>query len=157
MSAGGPKPSAFYLERQLLTRLPTTPAAPNFKSSNYAPGQNDPGVGNPTPGDGLVIANNMAVTVSMYANPGATFTSAGNLLAWIYNPYQALWTRCYELDLDCTFTGSGTNARTFAPFQIPSRLGVLMLWLASGVTVTGGGTDILVRQDGFNSVLGMTS
>lgn len=155
MAQGGPKPSFFYLERQALTRTPAIPAAPTQKSSNFAPGQNDPGVGSTNPGDGLVLGNNFAVTITVYANPGFVLSGAGSLKSWIYNPYQATWTRCPDLDVDLT-SSETFNARTIPSFTIPSRNGGLVNWFASGVTVSGG-SDILVRLDGFQSVLGMST
>lgn len=165
MSQGGPKPSAFYVERQLLTRAPNPPAAPSTLanggifaslSSNFAFGQNDPGPGSQNAGDGLVIANLMALVVSVYLQPGQTFSGSGTLQCWLFNPYQAVWTRCTDLDLDMS-TSNGQNAMTFATLRNPSRLGMLINFLASSVTASVGVTDMLVRIDGFNSVLGMTS
>lgn len=160
MSQGGPKPTAFYVERQALTRLPATPTVPGangalLATSNQSLGQTDPGIGTTRPGDGLVLGGLMALAVSVYANPGQTLSGAGSLLCWIFNPYQAVWTRCYDLDLDMT-AATSCPARTFPSNPIPARQGVIINWLTSGVTVSGG-TDVLVRIDGFQSVLGMTS
>lgn len=149
MSQAGPKPSEYYVERQLLTRLPATPALPTDRSSNYSTGQVIPPQGSPVAGDGLVIAGVMAIVVSVYPWENQTFSGAGSLLCWVYNPYQAYWTRASDLDLDLT-DATGFRAKTFAAFQNISRLGMLINWLASAVTTTGG-TDILVRIDGFTS------
>jgi hypothetical protein len=159
MAAGGPVSSKFYVERQLLTRLPATPTNPGAggvpkRTSNESGGQVDPGQGNPTPGDGLSIANLMAITVSVYPWTGATLSGAGTLLCWIFNTYQNIWTRCP--DLDQTFGTSGIQAQTFASMKMPSRLGMLLNFTTSAVTVSAG-TDVLVRIDGFDSVLGMAS
>ncbi len=154
MSHGlGPRPSAFYLERQALTRSPATPAAPSGKDSNSAAGQNDPGT--PTAGDGLVLGNVFAVTVSIYAREGQTLSGGGDLYCWIYNRYQGLWVRCSDLDLSLS-GASGVRAFQWSPMQVHSRNGMLIIWLTNAVTVSGGG-DVLVRQDGFNSVAGLTS
>lgn len=161
MSQGGPRPSAFYMERQLLTRLPATPATPGqgvpVRNSNTAAGQSDPGPGNPTPGDGLLLAGLFAVTVSVYATPGQTLTS-GYLLCWVWNTYQQAWTRCTDLDFTIApgVDGTAFNAQTFAPNKNTSRLGLQVNWLANQV-VTSGGTDVLVRLDAFTSVLGMSA
>lgn len=150
MSAGGPKPSAFYVERQALTRLPATPTPPTDRSSNTAQGQNAPPQGTTQPGDGLVCAGLMAIVLSVYPWTGGTLSGAGSLLCWIYNPFMGLWTRAPSLDVDMSDSTSAP-AYTATVFQNVSRLGTLINWLASSVTVSGG-TDILVRQDGFTSV-----
>lgn len=165
MSQGGPRPSAFYVERQLLARLPNPPSQPSSLaatgvfaslSSNYAAGQNDPGPGNPQPGDGLVLANLMAIVVSVYLQAGQTFSGAGSLQCYLFNPYQALWTRCPDLDLDMSIA-TGAQNLTFATLRNPSRLGMLINFLPVGVTASTGTADMLLRIDGFNSVLGMSS
>src|SRR5689334_7011274 len=97
---GGPRPSVAYVERQALSRLPATPAAPSNKSSNYAVSMSDPGQGNTNPGDGLVITQLMAISVSVYPWSGATLSGSGNLLCWVYNSYAQQWTRCPSLDID---------------------------------------------------------
>lgn len=152
MNLQGPKPSSTYLERQPLTRSPTTPTAPTNRSSAYAPGQNDPGPGNPLPGDGLVLANVFAIVVSIYPWAGQTITS-GSLLCWIYNPYQAVWTRCDDLDYDLA-SASGFQAKTFPALENVSRLGTLINWAFSSVVFSAGSTDGLLRLDGFTSVGG---
>lgn len=149
MSQGGPKPSAFYVERQLLTRLPATPNPLSDKSSNFAYGQNDPGIGNTNPGDGLVLAGLFSFVVSVYPAPGKTLSGAGSLLCWVYNPYQAFWTRAPGLDVDLS-DSSGVPAYTVPAFNNISRLGMLINFLTSSVTVSGG-ADVLVRLDGFTS------
>jgi hypothetical protein len=157
MAAGqGPKPSAFYLERQPLTRLPTTPTIPGaggvpLRTSNQAAGQIDPGPGNATPGDGLAIGGLYAITVSIWPgipNGGATLSGAGTLLCWIYSQYTGAWSRASDFDLVLT-DASGFPAKTFAAFQNVSRLGMYMNWLTSAVTATS--ADVLVRIDGFQS------
>lgn len=152
MAQGGPKPSSFYLERQALTRSPATPAALSDKSSNFAYGQNDPGQGNTNPGDGLVLAGVMAIVVSVYPNTGQTLGGTGSLLCWVFNPYQRIWTRCDQWDLDLATT-TGFQGKTFDTISNISRLGSLINWLSSGVTASAG-SDILVRLDGFTSVGG---
>lgn len=149
MSVAGPKPSSFYVERQLLTRLPATPAALSNKSSNYAFGQNDPGIGSTNAGDGLVIAGLFGIVLSIYPNPGQTLSGSGSLNCWVYNPFQAFWTRCPGLDVDLSDSTS-MQAYTVPTFFNTSRLGMLINWLTSSVTVSGG-TDVLVRIDGFTS------
>lgn len=151
MSSAGPKPSSFFVERQLLTRLPATPALPTTLSSNYQPGQTDPGQGNPSPRDGLVLSNLMALVVSIYPWTGQTLSGAGSLLCWVFNTYQNQWTRAPGLDIDLS-DATSVPAYTVPSFYNISRLGVLINWLASGVTASGGSTDILVRIDGFTSV-----
>lgn len=152
MSQGGPKPSQFYIERSLLTRAPATPNPLSNKSSNFAYGQNDPGSGQTNPGDGLVISQSMAIVVSVYPGaPGNTLSGGGSLLCWVYNPYQAIWTRCDDFDIDMSTT-SGFQAWTKGAFSNASRLGMLILWAASGVTATT--ADIVIRLDGFTSVGG---
>ncbi len=153
MPQGGPKPSSFYVERMALTRSPATPAAPTTLSSNFSPGQIDPGQGNPRAGDGLVLSNLMALVVSVYPWTGQTFSGAGSFLCWVFNPFQQVWTRCPELDLDMT-DATSLPAKTFATLQNVSRLGALINWLSSSVTVSGGATDLLLRIDGFTSVGG---
>ncbi len=149
MAAGGPKPSAAYVERQLLTRLPATPATPSGNTSNATAFQTATAEGTPVAGDGLVLAGLFAIVVSVYPWAGQTL-SGGSLLCWIYNPYQAYWTRCDDLDFDLT-SASGFRAKTFPSLFNISRLGMLINWLASSVTVSVG-TDVLVRVDGFTSV-----
>lgn len=150
MSSGGPKPSSFFVERQLLTRLPATPALPTTLSSNYQPGQTDPGQGSPSARDGLVISNLMALVVSVYPWTGATLSGAGNLYCWVFNTYQNQWTRAPGLDIDMS-DATSAPAYTAPAFSNVSRLGLLINWLASSVTVSAG-TDLLVRIDGFTSV-----
>lgn len=153
---GGPKPSRFYVERMALTRSPATPTVPGaggapLRTSNQAAGQIDPGVGNSTAGDGLVLAGLYAVSVSIYPGvPGgaSTLSGGGNLLCWVFNTYQGAWTRCDDLDIDMGST-SGYPAYTKATFHNVSRLGMLINWLTSSVTATA--PDVLVRLDGFQS------
>lgn len=157
MAAGqGPKPSAFYLERQALTRSPSTPTIPGaggvpLRTSSQAGGQVDPGPGNATPGDGLVLAGLYAVTVSVWPGvPGgaSTLSGGGNLLCWVFNPYVGQWARCDDLDIDLSST-SGYPSYTKGAFPNISRLGMYINWLASSVTSTA--SDLLIRIDGFQS------
>lgn len=160
MAIGGPRPSSFYVERQALTRVPATPTVPGINSaalrtSNQAAGQADPGPGNPTPGDGLVLANLMAIVVSVWpGNPGgsATLAGAGSLLCWLFNPYLSAWSRCPDLDLLLSTT-SGLPSQTFSALLNPSRLGFLINYATSAITVSGA-SDVLVRIDGFQSAIG---
>lgn len=155
MAAGGsPKPSYQYVERQLLTRLTATPAPPSGLTSNVAAYQvlNQPPQGTVLTGDGLVLANVFAVVVSVYPWVNATLSGAGSLLCWVYNLYQGRWTRCDDLDIDLSNT-SGYVAYTKSTFRNAARLGNLINWLASGVTVSLG-TDVLVQLDAFTSVGG---
>lgn len=153
MSQGGPKPSSFYVERQIATRLPATPAAPSGLDSNHAAGQNDPGPGAGTTGDGLILAGLMAVTVSIWPQSGLTLTG-GTLLCWLYNPYIQAWSRCPDFDLPVTAaTYTGPAGYTFSSIKNLSRLGFLMNFLTS--SLTGTSPDFLIRLDGFQSVLGM--
>lgn len=153
MAAGGPKPTTFYLERQALTRLPATPAAPSGKDNLHAFNQIDPGVGQTNAGDGIFLTGLMAVMVSIYPNPPATLSGAGTLLCWLYNPFQQVWTRCKDWDLSLS-SSSGLPAQTFDVRKLSVRLGYIANWVTSGVTVSAG-ADVLVRIDGFDSVLGM--
>jgi hypothetical protein len=160
MAAGGPKPSAYYVERQALTRVPATPTVPGaggaqVRTSMQAGGQLDPGVGNATPGDGLALAGLMAVVVSLWPNPGQTLSGGGSLLCWIFNTYQQAWSRAEDLDL--TFAGAALVAKTWPTLREPSRLGMLLNFATSGITASGGSGDVLLRLDGFTSVLGMAS
>lgn len=149
MSHGlGPRPSAFYLERQLTTRSPTPPAAPSGLDSNHAAGQHDPGVA--TPGDGLVLGNINAITVSIYPASGQTLSGGGNLRCWIFNRYQNVWTRCSDLDLALSGATSAP-AYTWAALAVVNRNGMLINWLTDAVTISGG-PDVLVRLDGFTEV-----
>lgn len=162
MAQGGPKPTAFYVERQLATRLPVIPAAPTVNSqkeytlsSLCAAGQTDPGVGTQRAGDGLWLTGIMAVTVRLYPNPGLTLTG-GNLLAWLWSPWMAVWDRCPDLDLAVTSgTYIGPNGYLFSSMRVPDRSGTLLLYTAS--SLTGTSADFLVRIDGFTSVLGMST
>lgn len=147
MSQAGPRPSAFYVERELLTRLPATPAALSDRSSSFSFGQQAPAEGNPLPGDGLVLAGLFAIVVSVYAWAGQTLSGAGTLNCWLYNPFEAVWTRMPDLDQTVTAT---SRAQSFAAIQVLARTGTLVNFLASSVTVSGG-TDVLVRIDGFES------
>lgn len=160
MAIGGPKPSQFYVERQGLTRSPATPTVPGvngaaLRTSNQSAGQIDPGPGAPTAGDGLVLNNLMAIVVSVWPNAasGSTLNGAGSLLCWLFSPYLQQWSRCPDLDLTLSTT-AGLPAQTFSTIINPSRLGFLCNFLTSGVTVTGGQTDVLVRIDGFQSAMG---
>lgn len=152
MPLQGPQSSRYYLERTLSTRVPSTPAPPNNLSSNFAASQTDPGIGIQNPGDGIVLASLFTLVVSAYANPGQTFSGTGSAACWIYNPFQQVWTRNVDLDLDFTpYAGLSVNAITFSTFRNASRLGMLINWLPSGVGL-GGGPDFLMRIDGFQSV-----
>lgn len=155
MAAGGPKPTTFYLERQALTRLPATPAAPSGLDNLHAANQKDPGPGSTNAGDGIFLTGLMAVMVSIYPNFGATLSGAGSLVCWLYNPFQATWTRCKDWDLSLS-SSSGLPAQTFDVRKLNVRLGHIANWVTSSVTVSAG-TDVLVRIDGFTSVLGMTT
>lgn len=160
MAQGGPRPSAFYVERMLATRVPATPAAPTVNSqggyelsSLCAAGQIDPGVGTQRAGDGLWLTGLMAITVTLYPNPGLTLTG-GDLLAWVWSPYTSIWNRSPDLDLAVTAgTYTGPNGYLFAPMRVPNRQGQLLNYLSSSLTGTSG--DFLLRIDGFQSVLGM--
>lgn len=151
MSQGGPRPSAWYVERSNGTRVPATPAALSDKSSNFAYGKNDPGAGNTNPGDGLVLAGLMSIVVSVWPGDSQTLSNAGDLFCWLYNPYLARWARCPDLDIAMP-TGGTLQAWSSGAYQNVSRLGMLINWLPSGVTSTA--SDILVRLDGFSSVGG---
>lgn len=159
MSRGGPKPSAFYVERQLATRLPATPVAVTRNGNEWpltnlgAYGQTDPGVGTQRSGDGLFLSGLMAVTVSIWPNPGMTLTG-GSLLAWLWNPFVGQWSRYVDGDLTVqSGTYTGPVGYSFAVMRIPSRHGWLMNYTAS--SLTGTSADFLIRLDGFQSVLGM--
>lgn len=160
MSAGGPKPSFSYIERQGTTRTLNgigglTPAIPTNLNSSNTSFQLDPGIGNPTPGDGLVFSQSMTISVSIIPNPGATLSGAGTLQCWLWKPYignnnvLGFWSRSDDLDIDLS-AASGFPAKS-AQFQNISRLGGFINWLTSGVTVSSG-TDVLIRLDGFTSV-----
>src|SRR5512147_2973009 len=97
MAQGGPSGPVFYVERQLATRVPATPATPTVDgqgdyilTSKCAAGRTDPGVGTRTPGDGLWLTGQMAITVSIYPNPGGTLTG-GSLFAWCWFPSVNIW------------------------------------------------------------------
>ena len=150
MAAGGPKPSSFYVERQALTRVPNPPVVLTGRDSRVSSGQIDPGVGNPTAGDGLMLANVFSITVSIYPNLNQTLSGAGKLQCYIYNPYQQMWTNCDDFDIDLSTT-SNYFAFTKGSFRNASRLGMLINWATSAVTVSGG-SDVLVRIDAFTSV-----
>lgn len=160
MAQGGPEGAVFYVERQLATRVPATPATPTQNSqgdyiltSKCAAGRTDPGVGTRTPGDGLWLNGQMAITVSLYPNPGGTLTG-GSLLAWVWFPSMNIWNRAPDLDLTVTSgTYTGPNGYTFAPMRVSNRQGQLLLYAASALTGTSG--DFLLRIDAFQSVLGM--
>lgn len=162
MAQGGPKPTAFYMERMAATRLPTIPAAPTVNSqgeyvlsSFCAGGQNAPNVGTTRAGDGLWLTGLMAITVSLYPNPGLTLTG-GSLLGWIWTPSMGIWNRAPDLDLTVTAgTYTGPNGYLFAPMRVPNRQGQLLNYLAS--SLTGTSADFLLRIDGFTSVLGMST
>jgi|SRR6185295_6344578 len=159
MAQGGPKPTAFYVERQLATRSPAIPATPTRNGNEWpltslcAYGQTDPGVGTTRAGDGLWLTGLMAITVRLYPNPGLTLTG-GLLLAWCFAPWTGVWDRSPDLDLTVTSgTYTGPNGYMFAPMRVPARHGNLLLYAASALTGTSG--DFLLRVDGFQSVLGM--
>lgn len=160
MAQAGPKPTAFYVERQLATRSPVIPSPPTIDaqsdyvlSSRCAAGQNDPGVGATRAGDGLWLTGLMAITVRLYPAPGLTLTG-GSLLAWIWAPWVGAWDRCPDLDLAvASGTYTGPNGYLFSTMRVPDRSGNLLLYAASALTGTSG--DFLLRIDGFTSVLGM--
>lgn len=162
VSAQGPKPSVQYLERQLLTRTPVTPTVPGaggalLRTSFQSAGQIDPGPGNATAGDGLVLTGLFGITVSAWPgvpNGLATFSGAGSLLCWVFNPFVGQWSRNSDLDLDLT-DATGFPAKTFSTFHNVSRLGSLINWLASGVTAST--PDLLLRIDGFQSASSMST
>lgn len=151
MSAAGPRPTAFYLERQALTRLPATPTPPSGLDSLSSFSANPPAQGTTQAGDGLRLNGLFAIVVSIYPWTGATLSGAGNLLCWVWNPYQAQWTRSPGLDIDLS-DATSTPAYTAPAFLNVSRLGMLINWVASSVTASGGSTDVLVRLDGSTSV-----
>lgn len=161
MAQGGPRPTTFYLERQLATRLPATPAAVTRVDTAWpltnlgAAGQNDPGAGTTRAGDGLFLSGLMALTVSIYPNAGTTLTG-GTLTAWLWNPYRAVWTYYPDGLLTVSAgTYTGPYGYTFAPMRIPMREGWILNYYATALTGTS--TDFLVRLDGFQSVLGMST
>lgn len=154
MSHGlGPRPSAFYLERQATTRSPATPAAPSGLDSLHAFGQHDPGVA--APGDGLILGNLNSVSVSIYARPGQTLSGGGNLRCWLYNRSQGAWTYCSDLDLSLSAAGGKQNY-AWASLEIPSRNSYLLNWLTDAVTISGG-PDVLLRLDGSIKVAAFNS
>lgn len=143
----GPRPTAQYVERQLLTRLPATPDLPSGKDSNSIAFQSAQPTA--TPGDGLRIAGLFAIVVSLYPDPGTTLSGAGSLKCWVYSPYQNRWARFPSNDVDLS---DATSTPAYGVvFQNVSRLGMLINWLASGVTASGGATEVTVRLDGFAS------
>jgi len=160
MAQGGPKPSAFYLERQAATRNPATPAPVTVSAAGEYPltslcavGQTDPGAGTTRAGDGLWLSGLMAITVTLYPNPGLALTG-GSLLGWVWTPFQQVWCRAPDLDLTVTSgTYTGPNGYLFAPMRVPNRSGFILLYAAS--SLTGTSADFLLRIDGFQSVLGM--
>lgn len=160
MAQGGPRPTAFYVERQLATRSPVIPA-PVTRSGNDWPltslcayGQTDPGVGASRAGDGLWLTGLKTIEVRLYPNSGLTLTGGG-LLAWCWAPWTGLWDRSPDLDLQVTAgTYTGPNGYLFAPLDIHNRAGELCLYAASSLTGTSG--DFLLRIDGFTSGLGMS-
>ncbi len=153
MAAAGPKPTAQYVERQPLSRLPATPAAPSVNTSNANAFQTATAEGNPVPGDGMVLAGIFTIVVSIYPWVGQTLSGGGNLLCWVFNPFAGRWTRADDFDIDLSTT-STFPAYTKGTFQNLSRLGMFINWLTSSVTVSGGSTDVLVRVDGFASTGG---
>lgn len=161
MAQGGPKPSTFYVERQLATRSPIIPA-PVTRNGNEWPltslcaaGRTDPGVGTTRSGDGLWLTGLTAISVRLYPNPGLTLTG-GNLLAWLWAPWTDVWDRCPDLDLAVTTgTYTGPNGYLFASMSVADRSGNLMLYAASALT--GSSNDFLLRIDGSQSVRPGTS
>jgi hypothetical protein len=119
-----------------------------LRTSNQSAGQIDLGPGTTTPGDGLVIAGLYGVTISLYAGvPGgaSTFSGGGDLLCWLFNTYQNVWTQYPALNINMSqFSGMGSVTATV--LHDASRLGFLINWLASSVTMTS--TDFLLRLDG---------
>lgn len=152
MSAGGPQPSARYVERSLLTRSPSTPVAPSGLTSNNIAfnGQNISPEGTPRVGDGLVLAGLFAITVSVFPWVGQTLTGTGSLLCWIYNPYAQRWSRMPSADIDLSALPAAAPGYTSGAFWDPSRLGYIINWYPSSVAVSGG-TDILLDVAGFMS------
>jgi hypothetical protein len=128
-----------------------------LRTSNQSAGQIDLGPGTTTPGDGLVIAGLYGVTISLYAGvPGgaSTFSGGGDLLCWLFNTYQNVWTQYPALNINMSqFSGMGSVTATV--LHDASRLGFLINWLASSVTMTS--TDFLLRLDGFQSASGMST
>jgi hypothetical protein len=125
-----------------------------LRTSNQAAGQQDPGTGTQTAGDGLIVNNLMAIVVSVWPGApggGATLSGAGSLLCWLFNPYIQQWSRCPDLDLTMSTT-TGLPAQTFSAIINPSRLGFLINYATSGVTSSA--PDVLVRIDGFQSSIG---
>lgn len=144
-----------YVERMGLTRTPSPPAQPSNLDGRYAYGQNDPGIGQKNPGDGLQLGGLYGITVSIWANPGLTITG-GNMQCWIYWPFIGQWARCPDLDFSVTSgTYTGPGGYIFKPQKVQNRMGQLINYLSS--SITGTTNDILVRIDGFTSILGMSS
>lgn len=156
MAAGGPHPSAWYVERQALTRIPATPATPSGLTSNVAAYQTPPPEGTTLTGDGLVLGGISSLMVSVYPWATATLSGAGTLLCWYYNPFVGRWTRMSDLDLDLS-DALNFPAKSFVANRNFSKAGGLINWLTSGVTVSGGTTDVLVRIDANSSVLGQSA
>lgn len=148
MSAGGPQPTAWYVERQAATRSPATPAAPSGIDSLHAAGHVDPGPGSTASGDGILLTGLTAVTVSIWPNVGGTLTG-GSLLIWLWNPYQQAWSRCFDLDLTVGTTVTGPVGYTFSTLRMEARNGFIMNALAS--SLTGTSSDFLIRLDGHMS------
>jgi hypothetical protein len=161
MAQGGPKPTAFYVERQAATRSPATPSPPTVDSQgNYtlsslcAYGQTDPGAGTTRAGDGLWLTGLKTVEVRLYPLPTFTLTG-GSLLAWVWTPWTSVWDRAPDLDLTVAAgTYTGPNGYLCAPMDVHNRPGQLLLYAAS--SLTGTSASFLVRLDGFTSGLGMS-
>lgn len=142
----------FYIERSALTRATIPPAAissPPKDSGNYLV---DPGAGTTLYGDGMRLANLLAVSVMVQANSSQTLSGGGTLDCWVYHDPTSSWMRMPELDLQVNWPGPGSTTvrqtRTFPAIRIPARLGGRILFVANGITVSGG-SDVLVRIDGF--------
>lgn len=142
----------FILERTALTRGTNPPAAISSPPSDSGKFLVDPGEGTVQLSDGLRTAGLLAVRVSVLANSGQTLSGGGTLDCWIYDDAQTFWFRLPELDLQVNWPGPGSTTvrrgRMFPGIRIPPRLGGRVLWVANGITVSGG-TDVLVRIDGF--------
>lgn len=103
-----------------------------------------------TASSGTLLDGVGGFSVHVEATGANTITTGGTLQAYIYQDYEAVWSRAPDLDL--TVSATGVKAVGFIGFSVPSPRGRIA-YLPNGMAVSGGASidiDILCtsRADG---------
>lgn len=87
----------------------------------------------------FTTVNGLAVTVC--ADDTRTLSGAGTLTAYVWEPSTGLWAAVPDLNL--TVSSSARRCQSFTGFLVTLAVGRIT-WVATGVTVSAGGTTVYV-------------